>query len=137
MRYKERDALVESLRKLADFLEDRGVEMPVNDITLAATIYLPYYQRQTFEQLSAKEKKSITKQMVRILKPVKKDYQGTQLTISRQFGTKLNLRMSVAREVVCKAVKTGNKIVHAAHYSPEIVEEEVEWVCTDPLLNAS
>jgi len=83
MRYKERDALVESLRELADFLEDRGVEMPVNDITLAATIYLPYYQRQTFEQLSAKEKKSITKQMVRILKPVKKDYQGTQLTISR------------------------------------------------------
>jgi len=134
MKYKQRDELVESLRELADFLDEKGLEIPF-DISVSVSAYMPYYSRVTpYGELTAKEKKAILKRAVRALKPVVKEYDNTTLRVKRKFGNKINFSLSVSREVACKAVKTGNKIIHAASYIPERVEEEVEWVCTDPLL---
>jgi hypothetical protein len=115
-------------------LDEKGLEIPF-EISVTATGYLPYYARtKVFEELTAKEKKAMVKRAVRALKPVVKEYNSGSLYVKRKFGKKINFSFSVSRDVVCKAVKTGNKIVHAASYIPERVEEEVEWVCTDPLL---
>ena len=137
MRYKDRDALVASLREFADFLDTpAGLELPaVPSVTLS--LYLPYYRHKSpYGEIDTKEKKAMVKKLVRLLKPVRKEYSSDSLKILKEFGT-LRLRTEVRRDIVCKAVPTGNKIVHAAHYIPERIEEEVEWVCTDPLLKAS
>lgn len=135
MKYKDRDELVSSLRELADFVEEKGLDLPV-PLSVHVTAQLPYYERKTFEKLAPAVSKRMVKQIVRTLKPVEKKYSGGSLELRRKFGT-IPFHMYVNREVVCKQVKTGNKIVHAAHYIPERVEDEVEWVCTDPLLKAS
>jgi len=138
MKYKDRDNLVAGLRELADFVEDRGIELPI-DISVSATAYMPYYSRKnrkSYNAISEKEKKAIVKQLIRVMKPVKKEYHGNYFTITRLFG-KIKFSLSVDRGVVCKKVPTGNKIIHAARYVEEIVEEEVEWVCTDPILKAT
>lgn len=138
MKYKSRDNLVSSLRELADFIENRGVELPI-EISVTASAYMPYYSRdkkRKYELMPDKEKKALIKQVVRVLKPVDKNYSGSYLTISRKFGI-IPFSISVSRDVVCKKVPTGNKIIHAARYVEGYVEEEVEWVCTDPLLKAS
>jgi len=136
MKYKERDELVASLREFADFIEDRGLDMPiVPEVYVSGT--LPYYERKTFNQLDNKQKKAILKRLIRAIKPVKKKYADQTLYISREFGKKITMKISVSRDVACRAVPTGNKIIHAATYIPERVIEEVEWVCTDPLLKES
>ena len=42
MRYKDRDKLVASLREAADFIEEKGIELPIGtyDINLGITTYL-------------------------------------------------------------------------------------------------
>lgn len=45
----------------------------------------------------------------------------------------LTLRISAERSQVCRKIVTGTKVV-PAYTIPERVEEDVEWVCDEPLL---
>lgn len=66
-----------------------------------------------------------------------KHYGTGGFTCTRHFGEHVRVCISAARETVCRRVPTGNKIIHAAQYIPETVEEEVEWVCEEKLLGAT
>jgi hypothetical protein len=132
MKYKQRDALVHDLREFIDFLEEKGHELPITiDVTLSGRVR--HYDPKTYSERDPRERKRELKQTVRLLKPVKKEYSGSSLNVTRKFG-KLSFTVYVSREIACKMVKTGNKIIHAGTWIPERTEEEVEWVCTDPLL---
>jgi len=108
MKYKERDALVASLREFIEFLEEKGHELPLRlDITLNGRV--SHYHPKTLTERDPRERKRELKKAVRLLKPVRKEYSGSSLSVIRKFG---NLSFTV----------------------PGRTEEEVEWVCTDPLL---
>ena len=132
MKYKERDALVRDLREAADFFEEKGVELPFTvNVTMSA--WSPMYERKGYDKLDTRSQKRLLKKAVRAMKPVRKNYSGATLYVKRKFG-KIELSLMSSREVACRPVPTGNKIIHAAQVIPARTEDEIEWVCTDPLL---
>jgi hypothetical protein len=132
VKYKERDALVASLREAADFFESKGLELPF-DVGVSMSAWTPTYSRKTYGKVDARVSKHLLKKAVRAMKPVQKKYTAGSLHVIRKFGT-LEFTLFASRDIACRAVPTGNKIIHAASHTPEWTEDEIEWVCTDPLL---
>jgi hypothetical protein len=136
MKYSQRDNLVASLREAADFIEAHGIELPFN-ITVSLGAHIATFDRKTYESRDPKEMRRELKQAVRILKPVKKEYYGSTLYVKKRFGTAIELSLTASRSVACKQVKTGKTTLVPAVLLPARMEEEIEWVCTDPILRAS
>ena len=136
MKYSQRDNLVASLREAADFIEAHGIDLPFDISSVSMGAHIATYDRKTYEKRDPKEMKRDLKQAVRILKPVKKEYYGSTLYIKKQFGV-ISLSLTASRDVACKQVKTGKIILKEAVMIPASMEEEIEWVCTDPILRAS
>jgi len=135
MKYKDRDEFVASLREMADFFEARGHELPIEPPAIYMTGYVRQYDARSFTERAAKDRKRDVKTLIRAFKPVRKKYYDTTFHIVKKFG-RLEMTISVSRGVVCKAVPTGNKIITEAQTQtiPRSVRDEVEWVCTDPVL---
>ena len=60
-----------------------------------------------------------------------KHYAGSIFYLSRDFGNNLTLEYNAPRETVCRKVVKGMITVPA---KPEQELEDVEWVCSEPLL---
>ncbi len=79
--------------------------------------------------------------LVRGLGSCEKNYLGETLYVEKNFGPRVELNVTASRELACRKIKTGEKIVPAhvvpaepEHEVPEQVVEEFEWDCSDPLL---
>jgi hypothetical protein len=126
MRYKDRDKLVASLREAADFIEEKGIELPIGtyDINLGITTYL---FGDNFEN------RLKLRQIAKVLGRSKKNYVGDYFDISRKFGS-FYLKFSAKREAVCEAKVVGKKVIPAREAVPEQIVDEIVWVCTDAVL---
>jgi hypothetical protein len=123
-----RAAWIQGLRDIADLFESK-TEIP-----------LPYNQWYNVWISSNDDTKEKMATIAKALAPCKKEYEGTDFSISRQFGPH-HLSFNTSRDNVCERVVTGKQMVEArpSVYYPEVPaheEDVVEWVCS-PLLAAS
>jgi hypothetical protein len=126
MRYQDRDALVAGLREAADFIEARGVELPINtyDIECGVT---------TWMYGDAFENRLKLRKIAKVLGKAEKVYSGGYFDIKRNFGP-FHIKFTADRKVVCEAKVVGQKVIPAREATPEKIVDKIEWVCTDPLL---
>lgn len=106
----ERVAEIAGLRALADFLDAHP------DIVPSSQTYNVYVNSR--EEL-ARIARATTWQKV---------YVGNFFILRKMFGG-IQLDVYTDRELVCKPVVTGKKIVEAVPAQPEHEEDIVEWVC--------
>jgi len=122
--------MVSSLRQLADFIEEKGEDLPYLNISIGAWEYGDYDEK-TYKHIPDSIKGKMAG-YARALKPCKKDFSGQSFALTRKFGI-LTLRISASREQVCRKIVTGTRVV-PAYTIPERIEEDAEWVCDEPLL---
>jgi hypothetical protein len=118
MKYKDRDNLADSLRELADFIETRGIELPLD--------YFSGYKLCNF--LYSKED---ARRAVKALGKVDKVWEDRYLDIRRKFGC-ITFEFTINRNNACTVREVGEKVI------PEMViaertEKVYEYDC-DPLL---
>jgi hypothetical protein len=79
----------------------------------------------------ANTKKSV-KSFVKMLGSCEKEYIGSTLYITKEFGSyKIKVTGSVTREITCKKVLTGEVIEHPETIVPARTEEKFVWDCSD------
>lgn len=129
MRYKDRDDLVASLRGMADFIEEHGIELPLSsdyDMRFDITNYM-----------FSSADKPLLRKIARILGSAEKNFTGNYFRLEKKFGRYGTLAFEVSRNIVC-----DRKVVEVIHHEAETRqieaydEEVVEWVCNDPILSA-
>lgn len=128
MKYKDRDELVQGLRDMADFIEARGLELPINHPNMKLTTWL-YDDYGQDRKLTAKQK---ARRVAKKLGKAEKVFSNNYLDIRRDFGP-VCLEFTVNREKVCERKVVGVKQIEE-EVIPAYEIEEVEWVCTDPIL---
>lgn len=133
MKYKERDELVADLRELADLIETRGLDLPLE-------IMYPFSLVQRFYGEEAKAKLQRAARALPGL--VKKDYRMSDLEIIKEMKNGLiKLRFETNRENVCEKrvvqVKKIPKTMIVTIPGQYENEEVVEWICSDSLLRPS
>jgi hypothetical protein len=136
LKYKERDGLVAGLRELANFIEDRGLDLPIklhswNEFTLNTWFY----------ESDEVDPKVQLQRAARVLGRADKNFQYSTFELTKKFGDYIKLKFSCDREKVCRKVVTGTKQVQKRVYVDipnEFVNvEEVEWICDEPLLKSN
>lgn len=129
MKYKDRDDLVASLRGMADFIEEHGLELPLSswyDMEFDITNYM-------FSDAD----RPLLRKIAKILGSAEKNFNGNYFKLEKKFGRFGTLAFEVSRQVVCE-----RKVVEVIHHEAEVREieaydeEVVEWVCNDPILSA-
>jgi hypothetical protein len=128
----EREKTIAGLRAMADFYGTRP-DLP-----------LPYISG-FYCWINGSDAKPIARK----LKAFKKEYQGTDFHMLKEFGGDISVRYVVDREAVCKKIVVGMKeipeMIIAAN--PELIvpateeqvipahtEEITEWVCSEAAL---
>ena len=152
VKYSEQKNIVAEIREkanalnaIADFLEQpKCVELPKPSISIYTNTTVSNYEWVEEEDGNSDYKDNFWKthqQMVdiaRILKPVEKNYNNSDLTLVKKFGS-IKLAFSASREAVCRKVQVGTEKKEKVEY-PIVrtgIMEEVpvyEWQC-DPLLS--
>lgn len=131
MKYKKAQELAQGLRELADFVEERGHTLPIDnlDVTVHDWVWDDQYYSKRETKLDAREKMRL---IAKALGNAEKVYQGDYFDLRKKFGP-VRLEFTVNRSKVCERVVVGTKEI------PERIleahtKEIVEWVCTDPIL---
>jgi hypothetical protein len=125
MKYAERDKLVAGLRELADFIEQRGLELPIDANFLPSlTVYLYDTPDGT-----AREK---MRKVARNIGHARKGTLPGFYDLQRDFGP-VSLLFTAPRGAVCQRIVTGTKQIEE-QVIPAHEEEIVEWICDDPIL---
>ena len=106
-----RQAFIDSLRACADFLESHPSVKAPRYITMNVFV-------DTREEL-AEQARSATWNKV---------FGDTWFSLTKSFGEHLSLDITCGREVVCRKVVTGTRVVPA---QPEQVVEEYAWECDE------
>src|SRR3970040_2760239 len=128
MKYKHRDELVEGLRAIADFIEEKGLELPIDTPYLALEKYI--YQNYSSSRHPRTQRQELQRAAI-TLGRAEKEFEYN-FTLTRNFGEFVKLRFSVPRETVCKRVVKGKR--HIPAQTTEAYDEEiVEWICTDQI----
>lgn len=142
---QRRQDFVAGLRAMADLFEKDGptrLPLPTYGVTvsLSAEVKKPAapgqrdWDRETDPEASLARLRKIVRGMGRGKK--EKQFYSDSFSCVKDLGGHVTLRVDAGRQIVCKPVKTGRTVVHAAYVEsyPERVEEEVEWVCDETLL---
>lgn len=129
MKYAQRDELVSSLRELADFIEDKGLELPELDVRIQGIVYK--WSPSSFESDDDRPRR-VMRQAAKALGHAQKNHGSYYFDLTRKFGC-IKLEISTPRENICEKVVVGKKVI-PAYSSPEKIVDEIEWVCGDPLL---
>lgn len=131
MKYKDRDELVTGLRDLADFIERKGLELPIDhpSMTLNEWLFDDNNWNHKRHSRTAREKIGV---VARKLGKAEKDWGSGSLDLRRRFGP-VSIEFTIGREKVCERRVVGSKTV-PERVVPAHVQEEVEWICTDPIL---
>lgn len=142
---KHRANYVAGLRALADAIESRP-NMPVPEYGYTVDINVTSMEYKWIQATEISESKYETiynnDETIRRLKagtraiPGKKEkkFLDHAFVVEKEFSSNVKYKLTASRKAVCKAVPTGNKIIHAGYQPPfvaERVEEEIEWVCED------
>lgn len=142
MKYSEAAKLANDLRDFADFIDNNGVKLPhYGSHTFSMRYYLTvsdYVENGVDEDGNKKwdtvvdevKTKERTRDFVLALGSCEKEYDGSQLNITKRFGDNVKIVGQTARTLTCKKVVTGTKIEPAVNL-PERVVEIVEWECDD------
>jgi hypothetical protein len=109
----------QGLREIADWLEANP------------HIFLP---GQMFDVFTLNTKKE-AEEVLRALKPCKKEYAGELFNISRKFGS-ITLRFVFYRNAVCMRRVVGTKEVEE-QIIPAHTEDVIEWECGEPVLSVA
>lgn len=125
------EELIQGLRDLADFLE-KNPDLPIGEYTSVVLDEFVYDDYDDGKRIEGSGLETM-RQLARKLKPVEKDYFGSTFVLKKNFGDRVSLEFNASREVVCKRVVVGKKLVPARTIK-EHEEEIVEWVCDEPLL---
>ena len=132
LKYSDRDNLVAGLREAADFIEARGLELPIE-------MYSPF----SFGAYFYGEEEAVKAKLKRAAKGMgsaEKDYSGSFFKLVKKFGSgTVVLKFEAPREKVCvkRVVSTRTiprRIFVEVPNETEEVEDKVEWDCNDPLL---
>lgn len=130
MKYKHQRELVEGLRALADFIEQHP-ELPITYPSQTFTHWL-------YDESDGRTAKEQMATAARAMGNASKVYTGSYFDLRKKFGKHITLEFTANRENICKRVVTGHKLVPAKlvpeKMTPARIEEEVEWVCDEPLL---
>jgi len=121
MKYKDRDELVEGLRAFADFIEERGLELPIQSPKMKLT-----------EILYGENAKEKMQNVARKIGRAEKNWGSYYFDLRKEFGP-VTLEFSVQKEQVCQKRVVGFKDV-PEYVSPAHREEVVEWTCVDSIL---
>jgi hypothetical protein len=130
MTYKEQRELVEGLRALADEMEKNGVKLPISspDVTFVNWVYDDHRGEK---KRTAKEKLAAA---ARLLGKTEKVYSGDYFDLNKKYGPVI-LQFTATRANICRRVVVSTKVIPAKVIEqPERIQEEVEWVCDEPLL---
>jgi hypothetical protein len=119
VKYKDRDNLVSSLRELADFIEDRGIDLPMD--------YFVGFKLTTY--LYNKEKAT---RAAKALGKASKVWSEHYLDLQRKFGEAITLEFTINRNNACTVKEVGEKVI-PEQVIPERVEKIYEYDC-DPIL---
>lgn len=130
MRYEDRDELVKGLRDLADFIDKKGVELPIEYVS-------PMELREYFWGDAEKCKANMI-QAAKLLGKSTKDYTSYSFSLEKNFGKFVKLVFNTEREKVCVKKVVGIEQVPKKVYVEipnETVDKEIiEWDCQEPLL---
>jgi hypothetical protein len=129
MKYKQRDELVAGLRELADFIEEKGLQLP--ELTVEVRSYVSDYEPKNYT-ISTGYGKQVMRKAAIAMKPVEKIHDSYSFRLKRTFGS-IVMQVSTSREAVCRKVSV-TKVEMPEQVIPAYVREVPEWVCTDPLL---
>jgi len=121
VKYKDRDELVEGLRAFADFIEERGLELPIQSPKMKLT-----------EILYGENAKEKIQNVARKIGRAEKNWGSYYFDLRKEFGP-VTLEFSVQKEQVCQKRVVGFKDV-PEYISPARREEVVEWTCVDSIL---
>lgn len=135
MKYEHQRELVEGLRAMADFIEE-NIELPVEfepEVKLNVWLYNDSrYNQDIQHHRTAREKLAVA---AKILGKAEKRHLSAYFDLVKKFSKCVSIEYTIDREMVCKRVVTGKKIVPAETYErPEREEEIVEWICDEPIL---
>jgi hypothetical protein len=128
MKYKERDALVEGLRELADFIEAKGLELPHIDARAVSWVY--GYSPKTYQDDPERAKRDMRK-AAKTLGKAEKNHTGNWFELKRRFGPVL-LEINTNRQNICERKVVGTREIEEK-VIPARTEEIVEWECYDLL----
>ena len=112
----DRQSFIDSLRRLANFLEDHPA------VTTPRFVNINAFVKSKEELLKTARAATWTK-----------NYVQNWFSLKRQFGPHLSYEVNAGREEVCRKIVTGTRVVPARPAEPERTEEIYEWAC-DPLL---
>lgn len=132
MKYKERDELVSGLRDLADFIEEKGLDLPIKLPRLNLVNYIEDSWDKSYNAVPGSAREKMRRAAIACGKAEKK-WDRYSLELIKEFGEHVKLTFRTNREQVCEKKVVGFKDI------PEQViearrEEIVEWECRDSLL---
>lgn len=131
MKYRDRDELVEGLRDLADFIEEKGIELPIRypQQTFRTFVYPDYTDQGTL--INGTAAKALAK-AAKLLAPCKKIYGEYYFDVIRRFGP-ITVEFTASRDSVCTAKVVGQKHT-PQRVIPAKTEDVIEWECAPSLL---
>ena len=129
MKYKDRDNLVAGLREAANFVEVHGLQLPLKSYETDCKI-------TSYLLGSEIESRALLRKVAKIMGRAEKDHSGSHFHLRKRFGP-VSLEFISNRNAVCTPIVVGKKVLPAIEATPEREVDDVEWVCTDPLLKES
>jgi hypothetical protein len=122
VKYADRDNMVKGLRELADFIEERGPELPWTYPDIKITNWV--YEKEDAKRAT----KALAKWGI-----VQKVWTGSYLDIRRKFGKAVTLEFTISRDNSCVRREVGEKVIEE-QIIPARVEKVYEYDC-DPILS--
>jgi hypothetical protein len=126
-----KESFIKELRDTADFLEERGFD---ENIRIGSfMIYLFCNDVDTFTRNT------------KALGSFEKDAQFSYLNATRKMGANFSIQVTIARELICKKVVVGKKVIPAREETiipekvipamPEREEDIIEYECPESFMN--
>jgi hypothetical protein len=133
MKYRERDELVEGLRALADFIEAKGLDLPIEypEVKLDIWIYDDYDVNAKPIEGTARAK---LREVAKVLGKAEKGTVSEYFTLTKKFGEHVALEFTSPRSSICKQVVVGERIIPEMPARPARTEPVIDWICDDPIL---
>lgn len=132
MKYKDRDELVAGLREFADFIEEKGLELPLEYPHMKLTQYVyNNYRKLDFKEIEGSDKAKMRRAAL-TLSRAEKIWGLYYFDLRREFGP-VSIVFSIAREKICEKKVVGVK-EHPEQIIPAHTEELIAWECLDPIL---
>lgn len=147
MKYAELDKVIEDTEEFLSWLKvnrEKLVTLPqFGYYGLSSTSYVNEYETdengyKDYQKYDESASRSKLASIARVLGSCEKKYDSINFTLVKKFGSTFTLKFVTNRESVCRKVVKSTKLVQKREFvdvpGQYVTEEEVEWICDDPLL---